>query len=92
MKEKITCSICGQIISQKNVIEFNEAIMCTDCYDAETVRCDCCGERIWRRDAEGNDAITLCVNCYDNRYTTCEDCGAGVLYFKYSRQRHEILI
>lgn len=76
MKEKITCSVCGQIIPQKNSIEFNGAIICTDCYDAETVRCDCCGERIWCRDAEGNDSITLCVNCYDNRYTTCEDCGA----------------
>ena len=76
MEEKIICSVCGQILTRKNVMEFNGTVMCPDCYDAETVRCDCCGERIWRSDAEGNDCITICVHCYDNRYTNCEECGA----------------
>ena len=75
-KDKTACSICGGMISKTEVIEFNEFVMCPDCYDIETIRCDCCGERIWRRDAEGNDYITLCADCYDHRYTNCEECGA----------------
>ena len=75
MKESITCSICGAILDEETMHEFDGQLLCDDCYDDHTVECECCHDRIWRDNAQMDDDIALCDSCYDHYYTTCEMCG-----------------
>ncbi len=75
MKENLTCSICGAILSEETFKEFDGKVMCENCFYEKTTVCDNCGDRIWRDDNEGDRVYTLCSHCREYNYTTCEDCG-----------------
>ena len=71
----LICSVCGAVLEQENICEFEGQIYCEDCFNERTSVCDNCGERIWRENAEGDSNHILCSHCYDNFYINCEDCG-----------------
>lgn len=75
MKEtEHTCSICGAILTEETMREFDGQIMCVDCLHEHTTICDCCEERVWRDNAESDNFISVCMDCCDESYTRCEDC------------------
>ena len=80
MKEKQICSECGKVLAEDEVYEFDDHILCEDCWDEKTVVCDCCSRRVWREDSEKDGQIIICTRCYENHYTTCEDCGRYIRY------------
>ena len=73
--ETYTCKFCGQTFDSEHIFEFDETMMCEDCYDDHTAVCSICGDRIWVDENDGNDETVLCHRCYDNHYTHCEECG-----------------
>ena len=75
MEEKTICSVCGAILTDETVTEFDGKIFCDECLRRKTITCDCCGKRIYRDEAQGNEVTALCDNCYDYNYTHCENCG-----------------
>ncbi|MHC1694019.1 MAG: amidoligase family protein [Eubacteriales bacterium] len=72
----LTCSACGCIFPDDEVLFFGDRDLCQSCADELTSICYRCGERIWNDANEGNDDLCLCSNCYDSYYSTCECCGA----------------
>lgn len=68
------CSICGAILTEETMREFDGQLMCVDCLHEQTTICDCCEERVWRENAEYDNCISICMDCYDESYTHCEDC------------------
>lgn len=74
-KEKRICSVCGAEIVGDDVCEFDDKVMCMECFEGGTTTCDCCGIRIWSDDAQGDSGVTLCSRCYEYTYTNCEGCG-----------------
>ena len=75
MDEKQICAECGALLDEDDVYEFDDHIMCADCWEEKTVVCDCCSRRVWRENSESDSHITLCTSCCENHYTTCEECG-----------------
>lgn len=51
-KEQLTCSHCGEVLTEETMREFDGEIMCEHCLDERTTICECCNERIWRDNAE----------------------------------------
>ena len=74
MNEQLTCSMCGEILTEENMYEFDGSLFCRHCLGEQTVVCNCCGRRIWQSDDEGDENISLCSRCRDS-YTECSDCG-----------------
>lgn len=74
-KEQLTCSHCGEVLTEETMREFDGEIMCEHCLDELTTICECCNERILRDNAESDGYTTLCYNCYDNFYHYCCECG-----------------
>lgn len=75
MSEHYVCHFCGTVLSQNDAHEFDDTILCENCFDEYTTLCECCLERIWQDESEGGNAYTLCPYCYDHNYTTCDTCG-----------------
>lgn len=75
MREQLTCTFCGEVLTDETAVSFGGKTLCQTCYMNNTVVCHGCGERIWRDDAQGDSNIILCDNCYEYDYTTCESCG-----------------
>ena len=44
--ETYTCKFCGQTFDAEHIFEFDETMMCEDCYDEHTAICSICEERI----------------------------------------------
>ncbi len=74
-KGNFICSVCGAILNEETMYEFDGQIFCVECLEEQTVLCDHCQERIWRESAERDSHYTLCYRCYEYSYTTCEACG-----------------
>ena len=75
MKEKLTCSVCGAVLTSETAQVFDGKTLCKHCLDEQTTICDCCEQRIWLENAECDGYTSLCMSCYDELYTRCEDCG-----------------
>lgn len=75
MRESFICSNCGKEVTEKTIKNFNNTILCEQCFYEHTTVCDNCGEKIWKYDSEGDSTYTLCNHCYEYNYTTCENCG-----------------
>ncbi len=69
------CSYCGCEICGDDYFTLGDEILCSNCWDEETVECENCHTRIWLSDDAGDSNLHLCQRCYDNYFTTCEDCG-----------------
>ena len=78
MKENLTCSVCGVILSEKTAKEFDGQMMCEHCFCEKTAVCYNCGDRIWRDNNEGDGSIILCSHCRQYNFTACEECGTLV--------------
>ena len=74
MKEEKTCSGCGAMYDESQLVHFDDALLCRDCLNMETVQCSCCGRRMWNQDNCGSDNLPLCEHCYNEYYTTCSRC------------------
>lgn len=74
MKEEKTCSGCGVMYDESQLVHFDDALLCRTCLNLETVDCSHCGRRVWNDDNYGNDGMPLCEHCYDEHYTTCSCC------------------
>lgn len=70
-----TCSHCGCVLDDEEVLLFQEDVYCVDCLEELTVLCYHCGKRIYRQDNEGNADIPLCGQCYSRYYVICDRCG-----------------
>lgn len=75
MDDTFICASCGEEFDLDDAHEFNDQMLCPDCYDSETVECSHCGERIATDDNAGTEDTPLCQNCYDEYYYSCADCG-----------------
>lgn len=75
MNETYYCGHCGCEICGGDYFTLGDEILCSDCWDDETVECENCHTRIWLSDDAGDSNLHLCQRCYDNYFTTCEDCG-----------------
>ena len=69
MHEQLTCSMCGEILTEESMYEFDGSLFCRHCLGEQTAVCNCCGRRIWQNDDEGDENIALrksrcCVNLY----------------------------
>ncbi len=73
--EAYYCNHCGCEICGDDYFTLGDEILCSDCWDEETVECENCHTRIWLSDDAGDSNLHLCQRCYDNYFTTCEDCG-----------------
>ena len=71
----LTCSLCGEILTEERVREFGGRILCDSCYEDNTVVCSYCGDRIWDEDDYGDGSTHLCIGCYDDHYTRCNGCN-----------------
>ena len=71
----LTCSLCGEILTEGNTREFGGRTLCEDCYESNTIVCDHCGDRIWDEDDYGDGSTHLCIGCYDDHYTRCNGCN-----------------
>ena len=49
-KDKQICSVCGTVVYEDEMHEFDGKVFCEDCLDEHTATCDNCGERIWNDD------------------------------------------
>ncbi len=76
MKEiKNHCSVCGsEINSDDETYEIEGQLMCSDCYDDNTLVCDCCGDRVLRSSAHSDGFIDICNDCFSNHYCRCSEC------------------
>lgn len=54
-----TCSRCGCVLDDEEVLLFQEDVYCVDCLEELTVLCYHCGKRIYRQDNEGNADILI---------------------------------
>ena len=75
MKEMRECCVCGTLHPVRELTEFDDSWLCSDCLGNETLICQDCGERLWVDANAGDSSIPLCQRCYDRNYTSCEDCG-----------------
>lgn len=73
-KESYTCLICGSMLPKEELQEFDGQLLCTDCFEDQTVICNDCGERIWTADSINEAGYPLCENCFDRHYIRCENC------------------
>ncbi len=69
------CTHCGSQHPAEALTVFQDAVLCPDCLDDETVLCHDCDTRIWLDDDEGSDDTPLCSACYENNYTRCSRCN-----------------
>ncbi len=74
MENKLYCSHCGALITTDDYEEVVGEIVCSDCYENNTVTCDRCGSVIWTADSFGDEYTNLCNHCYNNYYTRCSCC------------------
>jgi len=74
------CAMCQREIPSDEIIEFDDQLICQDCYENHTAICAHCGDRIWSYDDAGTTSIPLCQHCYDTHYTSCEHCGTLLSY------------
>ena len=76
MENLITCSVCGAQHPADALIEFDNELLCADCYNTYTSECDHCGARIWKSDAVADRNYFLCMDCFNSHYFRCADCHA----------------
>ena len=69
------CTMCHREIPTDEIIEFDDQLICHDCYENHTAICAHCGERIWIYDDAGDSYTHLCRSCYEHHYVACERCG-----------------
>ncbi len=70
------CSMCGTVITEENLVEFDDQELCERCLQEETSICRECGERLWNADDCGDSLYGhLCQDCRDDYFTTCVHCG-----------------
>ncbi len=71
----LTCLLCGEVLTEETVREFEGRTLCENCYESNTTVCDHCGDRIWDEDDYGDGNIHLCLECHDDHYTRCNGCN-----------------
>ena len=76
MEQLLKCAICGAEHSADELTEFDDTIICADCYITYTMDCDHCGTRIWKSDAVRDRNYALCMSCFESYYIRCYDCNA----------------
>jgi hypothetical protein len=78
-EEKFTCGKCGEVhpisvsllgYSVELQREFDEVIMCEECYNRYVTHCYHCGREVWRNTTH----FGYCPDCQDY-YQTCPRCG-----------------
>lgn len=76
-KNGLYCSHCGALIEEgEDYEEVNGEVVCTECYENQTVTCDRCGEVIWIEASYGDEYTTLCRRCFENHFVRCSCCDA----------------
>lgn len=78
--ETTTCPLCGQVLTNENVVEFGGFLICEDCEPYAYI-CEYCGEICDDRTSVAYETVDLAVVCDDciyRHYEQCDDCGAYV--------------
>lgn len=80
-----TCSHCGYSEDFATFRNFENLVLCTNCYQEMTTTCRDCGSIILRNSSLNAEGRILCKHCFELNYAICEDCG------KVSRKENIIL-
>lgn len=73
--ELSTCTHCGELLQECDLVDFNGDLWCQSCLDEETVFCDGCDERVFNDDAHSAEERLWCETCFSEIFTACDNCG-----------------
>lgn len=68
-----TCDMCHEEITGE-FHEFDETILCDDCFETHTLVCEECGERHWELNSNWVEDMSICDDCFEDTFV-CDECG-----------------